>query len=121
MLRCLSLSLIEAAGDLSCSVHLLLVLNAKREEIYTFSGLLGSRSRSQQRSIAVMHQNRAICLGAHSSDIHGELPSAKVHAVCLIGPYERLGKRTESCFHVFSFLKIICNLTFCHSELILHL
>ena len=79
----LTLSLIETAGDLTYSVHLLFVLNAQREEIDALTGLSGSGSGGQNYGITIVHQSSAIGLSSYTSDINAQGTSSQFHGKSL--------------------------------------
>ena len=84
VLACLALSLIEAAGDLTHSVHFLFVLYTQREEIDTVSGLLGSGCGTENSGITIVHECTSVCLLTYTVDINHQRSACKIHLVTLI-------------------------------------
>ena len=81
VLGSLSLSLVEAAGDLTHSIKLLLELHAQGEEIDALSGFGGCGCGGQYHCVAIVHENGAVCLGSHSAYLNGQLAPCQVHTV----------------------------------------
>ena len=84
ILTCLSFSLVETAGDLTHSVHLLFILYTQREEIDTVSGLLGSGCGTENSGITIVHECTSVCLLTYTVDINHQRSACKIHLVTLI-------------------------------------
>ena len=79
-----SLSLIESAGDLSHSVHLLLVLHAQGEEIDSLPGLVGGSGGGQNHRIAIVHERGAVGLFCHTVNINCQGSACQFHGITFV-------------------------------------
>ena len=84
MLAGFSLSLVEAAGNLSYGVHLLLVLYAQGEEIDTLTGFVGCSGGAQNGGVAKVHESCTVSLFCNSADIYAQRSSGEFHGKRLI-------------------------------------
>ena len=69
----------KAARNLTGSIHLLLIVNRQREEVYALARFSGSRSRNQHYRIAIANQCRTICLFRHLAVLNDELAATQFH------------------------------------------
>ena len=72
----LSLSLVEASGDLAHRIQLLFKLHAQREEVDPLSGLVRRCGRTEHHRVPIMHEGASVGLLAHTVDIHLQSTSA---------------------------------------------
>ena len=72
MLACLSFSFIESSWNLAYCIHFFLIFNAQREEIDSFSWLLGCCCSRKHSCITIMHQSCAVSLFCNTTDIYSQ-------------------------------------------------
>ena len=76
-----ALSFDKAAGNFTNGIQSFFVINAQREEINPFSGLIGCSCSYQNGCIAVTHQACAVCLLCHSADFSCQCSACQFHGI----------------------------------------
>ncbi len=80
----LALSLVEAAGNLPHSIHLLLKFHTQGKEIDSLPGFLGCGCGRKHHRIAVMHKRTSVGLFAHTVNVNLQRAPRQFHLISLI-------------------------------------
>ena len=75
MLACLTFSFIESSWNLAYCVHFFFIFNTQREEIDSFSWLLGCCCSRKHSCITIMHQSCTVSLLCNTTNIYSQCSS----------------------------------------------